>query len=103
MDRMSVIWSELNLRNDGSGALFERLVEHVRNAVARGELQPGDRLPSERDLAGLLGVSRTTVVNGYRELESRGLVRGHVGRGTFVCAVHAEATGDRDFAWHGKV
>lgn len=66
-----------------------------------GGLKDGERLPSERDLAEQLGLSRTTVVNAYRELESRGLVRSHVGRGTFVCA--SAETIDAPFAWRGKV
>ena len=48
-----------------------------------------------------LRISRTTVVSAYRELESRGLLRGYVGRGTFVCAA-PEPTG-APFAWRGKI
>lgn len=82
-------------------ALYRQLCDTLAGAIARGDLQVGARLPSERDLAVQLGVSRTTAVNAYRELEARGLVRGHVGRGTFVCA--APTTGDAPFAWRGKV
>ena len=46
-------------------------------------------------------ISRTTVVSAYRELEARGLVRGYVGRGTFVCA--RPDPGSAPFAWRGKV
>ena len=66
--------------------LYRQLVSELERAIKEGELKDGDRLPSERQLAAQLGLSRTTIVNSYRELESRGLVRGHVGRGTFVCA-----------------
>ena len=48
-----------------------------------------------------LRISRTTVVSAYRELESRGLLRGYVGRGTFVCAA-PDPTG-APFAWRGKI
>lgn len=81
--------------------LYAQLVSALENAMEAGDLKDGERLPSERDLAEQLGLSRTTVVNAYRELESRGLVRSHVGRGTFVCA-SAETT-DAPFAWRGKV
>src|SRR6185312_3993312 len=55
----------------------------------------------ERTLAQHLRISRTTVVSAYRELESRGLLRGYVGRGTFVCAApEPEGT---PFAWRGKI
>src|SRR5919107_794621 len=82
-------------------ALYRQLCDTLAGAIARGDLQPGARLPSERDLAAQLGVSRTTAVNAYRELEARGLVRGHVGRGTFVCA--NPGSGDAPFAWRGKL
>jgi GntR family transcriptional regulator/MocR family aminotransferase len=68
-----------------SRPLYRRLVEIVEGGIARGDV-PAGRLPPERDLAKALRVSRATVVAAYRELESRGLVRGYVGRGTFVSA-----------------
>src|SRR5438876_814148 len=68
--------------------------------VVGGALTPGFRLPPERDLAGALGVSRATVVSAYRELEAKGLVRGYVGRGTFVSAT---SDGSAPFAWRGKI
>src|SRR5258705_5087927 len=43
-----------------------------------------DRIPASRELATFLGVHRTTVANAYAELESEGLIQGHVGRGTFI-------------------
>jgi DNA-binding transcriptional MocR family regulator len=47
-------------------------------------LRPGERIPASRELASQLGVHRTTVANAYAELESEGLISGHVGRGTFI-------------------
>ncbi|MGH9555717.1 MAG: PLP-dependent aminotransferase family protein [Terriglobales bacterium] len=83
------------------GPLYAKVLGALQTAIADGTLPPATRLPSERDLAEDLGISRTTVTTAYRELESRGLVRGHVGRGTFVCApTQAE---DAPFAWRGKV
>jgi DNA-binding transcriptional MocR family regulator len=81
--------------------LYRHLLQVLEAAIGRGDLTPGLRLPPERELARALKVSRTTVVNAYRELESRGLVRGYVGRGTFVCA--APDSAGAPFAWRGKV
>lgn len=81
--------------------VYRRLVELVERGVARGDLPAGCQLPPERDLARALRVSRTTVVAAYRELEAKGLVRGYVGRGTFVCA--RPDPGSAPFAWRGKV
>ena len=81
--------------------LYRRLVELVEGGIARGDVPAGYRLPPERDLAKALRVSRATVVSAYRELESRGLVRGYVGRGTFVSA--KPDAGSAPFAWRGKI
>jgi len=80
---------------------YRRVVEIVERGVSRNDLPPGFQLPPERDLAAALRVSRATVVAAYRELEARGLVRGYVGRGTFVCA--RPDPGSAPFAWRGKV
>lgn len=91
----------LTLKRGNGSNLYSQLVDGLERAIEAGELKDGERLPSERQLAAQLGLSRTTVVSSYRELESRGLVRGHVGRGTFVCA-RKDAI-DAPFAWRGKV
>lgn len=87
--------------NGSSHALYLRLQSNLEAAIRKGDLKPGSRLPAERQLAEELHVSRTTVMNAYRELEARGLVRGYVGRGTYVCAV-PEPT-NVPFAWRGKM
>jgi DNA-binding transcriptional MocR family regulator len=84
-----------------SRPLYSHLVSLLESAISRGELPSGARVPPERELAQRLRVSRTTVVSAYRELESRGLVRGYVGRGTFVCA--APEPSGTPFAWRGKI
>ncbi|MEP6914080.1 MAG: PLP-dependent aminotransferase family protein [Acidobacteriota bacterium] len=81
--------------------LYGHLVTLIETAIARGDLSSGSRLPPERELAQRLRISRTTVVTAYRELESRGLLRGYVGRGTFVCAAPEPA--GTPFAWRGKI
>ena len=81
--------------------LYSHLVSLLETAIAKGDLPSGARVPPERALAHQLKISRTTVVSAYRELESRGLLRGYVGRGTFVCAApEPEGT---PFAWRGKI
>ena len=81
--------------------LYGHLVSLLESAISRGDLPSGSRVPPERELAHRLRISRTTVVSAYRELESRGLLRGYVGRGTFVCAA-PDPTG-APFAWRGKI
>jgi GntR family transcriptional repressor for pyruvate dehydrogenase complex len=62
----------------------DRVVEHVRQLIERGAMKPGDRLPSERDLAGELGVSRPSVRSGLEALEAMGVVVSRRGAGTFI-------------------
>src|SRR5499427_4660846 len=80
---------------------YQRLVDLVETGLAQGRLDDGFQLPPERDLARALRISRATVVSAYRELEARGLVRGYVGRGTFVSARPDGASAP--FAWRGKM
>jgi len=66
------------------GQTSEGVVKHLREMIHRGELRPGDRLPPERDLAKLLGVSRPTLRAGIRSLAAVGVLESRQGAGTFV-------------------
>lgn len=74
----------LHLQPESHIPLYIQLRDQLRSLVHAGDLRPGDRIPASRELALLLGVHRTTVANAYAELESEGLIQGHVGRGTFI-------------------
>jgi len=64
--------------------LGQRVAEALRERILDGDLKPGDRLPSEPDLARELGVSRATVRAAFTVLEEEGLVLRRHGAGTFV-------------------
>jgi DNA-binding transcriptional MocR family regulator len=74
----------LHLQPESHVPLYIQLRDQLRSLVHAGDLRPGDRIPASRELAIMLGVHRTTVANAYAELESEGLIQGHVGRGTFI-------------------
>ena len=74
----------LHLQPQSHVPLYVQLRDQLRALVHAGDLRPGDRIPASRELANMLGVHRTTVANAYAELESEGLIQGHVGRGTFI-------------------
>lgn len=59
--------------------LYQRIVEQIEDAITRGDLKPGQRLPSERELVSQFGASRPTVREALRVLESNGLVRSRPG------------------------
>ena len=66
--------------------LYRQIAEQIGNLIAAGEFAPGARLPAERELAALLGVSRTSVREAIISLEIAGLVEVKVGTGVFVTA-----------------
>ncbi len=68
----------------GGGPLYRCLARALRAAIADGVLAPGDVLPSERRLAGLLAVSRATVIAAYDDLRGDGLADSRRGSGTRV-------------------
>lgn len=75
---------------------YQQVADQLHELVTRGDLAPGDRLPSESDLAAMFGVSRSTVREALRALTSRGLfvtVRGTAG-GTFVAKVEPRQVSD---------
>src|SRR5262245_35533720 len=76
----------VHLQPESHVPLYIQLRDQLRALVHAGDLRPGDRIPASRELATTLGVHRTTVANAYAELESEGLIQGHVGRGTFISA-----------------
>lgn len=78
----------------GSGPLHLRIAGAVRDAIESGALLPGRRLPSERQLADQLAVSRTTVVAAYDRLRGEGLLVSRRGSGT---RVSLEARPRREF------
>ena len=64
--------------------IYRQLGQYVQRLIGTGELRAGDRLPPTRELAGQLGLNRTTISAAYEWLESEGLIEGAVGRGSFV-------------------
>ncbi len=80
--------------------LVAKVVERVVREVRDGVWHPGEKLPSERELAELLKVSRTTVTAAYGELEQRGSIRRLPGKGAFLCALPIS---EESFSWSGKV
>ena len=89
---MAIQWSglgpELLLRldRDGDQPLRSQLETGLRDAIRDGRLQPGERLPSSREFARELGVSRGLVQECYGQLLSEGYLDSHVGSATKVAA-----------------
>lgn len=74
----------LRLDPRSSQPIFEQIAFGVKSAVARGELSPGDRLPSVRELAKDLAINPNTVARAYDALEAQALIVRRQGSGCFV-------------------
>src|SRR5438876_1970072 len=81
---MSVIQFRLDPRSGVSTYL--QIVHQVKHALRLGMLEPGDQLPTVKEVVGALAINPNTVLKAYRELEHEGLAAGRPGVGTFVTA-----------------
>jgi multiple sugar transport system substrate-binding protein len=69
--------------------LMQQIIDQVRGQIERGELAPGDRLPTESELCAQLGVSRKPVRGALGQLQKMGVLERRPRRGTFVSATAA--------------
>jgi DNA-binding transcriptional MocR family regulator len=77
-----------------------RVARQIMDAAEQGTYKPSERLPSERELAEQLMVSRTTVTAAYLVLEQQGLIRRIHGKGAYLCAL---PVCEEAFSWSGKI
>lgn len=68
----------------GGAPVYLQLKEQILHAMSRGQLKPGDQLPTVREVAVALTINPNTVNRAYAELERSGLLETRRGRGTFV-------------------
>ena len=74
--------------------ISEQIIEQIEAMISNGALKPGDRIPSERDLATMLSVSRPSVREAITVLETMGFLESHQGGGTFVKTLTEESITD---------
>src|SRR6476469_4885204 len=78
------VWMTIDPRN--GVPIYLQLVDQIRHALEVGVLQPGDALPTVRELAEELTVAPNTVVKAFSELQRLDLIRSRPGAGTVVTA-----------------
>lgn len=76
------MWFDIDPRS--STPIYLQLVQGVKEAVARGVLQAGDRIPPVRELASELMINPNTIAKAYQRLEQDGIIETMRSRGTFV-------------------
>src|SRR6185437_16024408 len=72
--------------------IYQQLAQQIREAIARGELQPETSLPSVRQLSRELVINPNTVARAYTELEREGLLVSRPGRGIYVAQPRNDLT-----------
>lgn len=78
----------LNYRD--SRPIYAQICAALRQQIAAGVLQPGEKLESVREMAARLAINPNTIQRAYRELEEDGWIASVPGKGSFVCAVAPE-------------
>lgn len=78
------------IQPQGTLAIYEQIVNQLKNAIVTGELKTNEALPSIRALAGDLQVSVITTKRAYEELEAEGLIRSVAGKGFYVCEYNTD-------------
>jgi GntR family transcriptional regulator len=78
------------ISNSSADPIYAQILSQIRDAIIRGELKPGDNLPSIRALARDLNISAITTKRAYDDLESAGFVSSVGGKGTFVSEAKPE-------------
>lgn len=74
----------MNIDFNASKPIYEQVIAEIKKQIARGEIKPGDKLPSQRELAKDIQVNPNTIQRAYREMELLDLVETKRGRGTFI-------------------
>lgn len=74
----------MKIKFDNAQPIYSQIIGGIKKAIARGEMKPGDKLLSQRDLATELKVNPNTVQRAYREMEMQGLSETMRGQGTFI-------------------
>ena len=69
---------------DKARPIYKQIISEIKKMIVRGEFNPGDKLPSQREMARKVDVNPNTIQRVYREMELLNLVESKRGKGTFV-------------------
>ena len=81
---------QIIIANNSGKPIYEQITQQVKAAIMKGELSPGDPLPSMRVLAKELRISVITTKRAYEDLEREGFLVSVVGKGSFVAPQNPE-------------
>lgn len=87
------------LKLDTSRPAYLQVRDYIKGLILQGMLQPGIKLPSTRELSGVLGLSRNTVIQAYHYLEDDGFIEMAPGQGAFVAKVEIKRGPAQEIPW----
>ncbi|MEN1969538.1 GntR family transcriptional regulator [Lentibacillus sp. N15] len=87
----------------GKAPIYDQIAQKICHQIVRGEIKPGDKLPSVRELAVQYGVNPNTVKRVYMELDQMDVSEVHRGQGTFVTANQQRLDKLRERLKHDKI
>jgi GntR family transcriptional regulator len=87
---LSILTVELSIDTSSRQPICRQLSRQIREAIARGKLQPGERLPSVRELSRQLVVNPNTIARVYADLERDGVLNTRPGLGVFAAQLVTE-------------
>ncbi|MFZ5942973.1 MAG: FadR/GntR family transcriptional regulator [Bacillota bacterium] len=83
--------------------VYERIIKDLTTAIMHGDLKPGDRLPAERNLSEMMGVSRTSLREALKMLAAQGMVEIKHGQGVYITKHESPSNLLKDFAGQNLV
>ncbi|MBO5227547.1 MAG: GntR family transcriptional regulator [Lachnospiraceae bacterium] len=87
----------ITIRPQGTTAIYEQIINQMKNAIVTHELKAGEALPSIRALAASLEVSVITTKRAYEELEREKLIRSVPGKGFYVCEYNSDYLKEKQY------
>lgn len=85
------------INQNGTLAIYEQIVNQLKNAIMTKELTAGEALPSIRALASELEISVITTKRAYEELEKENLIRSVAGKGFYVCEYNTDYLKEKNY------
>ena len=79
--------------------IYTQICDGIRDQILSGILQPGDKLPSVRELAGMLTINPNTIQRSYHQLEAQGWIVTVPGKGCFACEVPQAVQDSANLLW----
>ncbi len=89
-----------NLPLTSNKPLYQQLIDLIEQGIINGQLNPGERLPSERQLSNLLHINRSTVIHAFNELTDRGILIRKIGSGSYINIIKEKLQSNPLINWY---